>query len=311
MSKKPFISVISPVYGAEKIVDELVKQVITALESIDCDYEFILIEDGSPDNAWKKIEENCAIHSKVRGIKLSRNFGQHFAITAGIEQAKGDYVVVMDCDLQDDPKYIKVLYDKIQEGYDIVYTMKKERKHSWVKNITASFFNSVFNYLIDNTTHKYHRNVGAYSIISRKVANAFISYNDYHRHYLMVLYWLGFNSTYLPIEHKNRFEGESSYSVSKLIKHALDGIVSQSDRLLRISVSIGLFFSIISFFLIACIVTLYFTHGFLNGWASIIVALLFSTGLILTGIGVLGIYLGKTFDQAKNRPKYIIDIKID
>jgi dolichol-phosphate mannosyltransferase len=307
----PLISVVSPVYGAEKIIDELVSQLVRVLEKIGSDYEIVLVDDCGPDNSWEKIKQNCAQNNKVKGIKLSRNFGQHFAITAGIDNTKGDYVVVIDCDLQDDPNYILEMYDKMKEGYDIVYTNKKDRKHSFFKNITAIIFNSVFNYLIENKSIRSDKNVGAYSMISRKVAVAFKAYNDYHRHYLMALRWLGFKSCYITIEHKVRFAGKSSYNFSKLVKHAIDGITSQSDKLLRIFVNIGLIISSVSFLSILIIVILYFTHGFMSGWASTIIMLLFSTGIILTGIGILGIYVGKTFEQTKNRPRYLIDEKIN
>ena len=305
--KNPYISIVSPVYRADKIVDELIKRIVEEVIKVTDDFEVILVEDGSPDNCWEKIKRNCAEDSRVKGIRLSRNFGQHFAITAGIEKAKGDCIVVIDCDLQDDPKYIPEMYNKIKEGYDIVYTFKEERKHSYFKNITATLFNLVFNYLLENKNIQSHKNIGAFSMISRKVADAFNSYNDFHRHYLMVLRWLGFKSCYLLVEHKERFSGTSSYTFSKLLKHAIDGITSQSDKLLRIFVNIGLIVSSLSFLSIMFIVILYFVQGFMSGWASLIVVLLFSTGIILTGIGVLGIYLGKTFEQTKNRPKYLID----
>ncbi|MBL7920238.1 MAG: glycosyltransferase family 2 protein [Bacteroidia bacterium] len=307
----PLISIVSPVYGAEFTIDELVKQLSRVLDTITNEYEIIFVDDCGPDRSWERIKENCKNNAKIKGVRLSRNFGQHFAITAGIDIAKGEYIVVMDCDLQDDPKYITEMYAKAKEGYDIVYTLKKARKHSFFKNIMASMFNSVFNYLVENKSNKANNNVGAYSLINNKVANAFRNYNDYQRHYLMVLRWLGFKSCYISIEHKERFAGKSSYNFSKLVKHALDGITSQSDKLLRIFVAIGLFISSISFLSILIIVIMYFTHGFLSGWASTIIILLFSTGIILTGIGVLGIYLGKTFEQTKNRPKYIIDEKIN
>lgn len=304
---KPLISIVSPVYGAEHTIDELIKQLAVVLESIDPNYEIILVDDCGPDKSWERIRQNCITHHKVKGVKLSRNFGQHFAITAGIDRAQGDYIVVMDCDLQDNPKYIVEMYEKINEGFDIVYTLKQSRKHSFFKNITAYLFNLLFNYLIENKSNKANNNVGAYSMINRKVANAFKSYNDYHRHYLMVLRWLGFKSCYISIEHNERFAGKSSYNFSKLMKHALDGITSQSDKLLRIFVSIGLIISSLSFLSILVIIIVYFTKGLLSGWASTVVFMLFSTGIILTGIGVLGIYLGKTFEQTKNRPKYLID----
>ncbi len=127
LSNNVFISVVSPVYRAEKIVDELVKRLTEELEKISPDYEIVLVEDGSPDRSWEKIAANCEINKKVKGVKLSRNFGQQYAISAGLESAKGEWVVVMDCDLQDNPKYIKDLLEKAQEGYDIVYTSKLSR----------------------------------------------------------------------------------------------------------------------------------------------------------------------------------------
>jgi dolichol-phosphate mannosyltransferase len=296
---------------AGDIVDELVKQITETIEVITTDYEIILIEDRSSDNSWDRIKQICSTNSRVKGVQLSRNFGQHFAITAGIDLALGDYLVVIDCDLQDDPKYMIDMYAKMKEGYDIVYTLKSNRKHSFFKNITAVLFNYVYNYLCDNKLTQSNKNIGAYSMINRKVATAFKSYNDYHRHYLIVLRWLGFNYCYVPIEHKKRFSGKSSYNFSRLMKHALDGIVSQSDKLLRIFISIGIIISSFSFLSIIIIVVQYFMHGFLSGWASTTVILLFATGIILMGIGVLGIYLGKTFEQTKNRPKYIISEKLN
>lgn len=307
MPATPLISVVSPVYRAEKIVPELVRRISEEVSKITPNFEILLVEDGSPDNSWAAIETACKTDNKVKGIKLSRNFGQHHAITAGIELARGEYVVVMDCDLQDDPIYIAKLYEQAQAGFDIIYTRKAERKHSFWKNITAGIFNRIFNYLIDNKNNQASGNVGSFSMLSRKAVNAFCAVTEYQRHYLMVLRWLGFDSTYVEIEHKARFEGKSSYTLSKLLAHALNGITSQSDKLLRINVTIGIFLSLLSFLSILVIIILYFTNGFMSGWASLITVILFSTGVLLTSIGISGIYIGKTFEQTKNRPKYLID----
>jgi dolichol-phosphate mannosyltransferase len=213
----------------------------------------------------------------------------------------------MDCDLQDNPVYFKALIEKAKEGYDIVYTMKAKRKHSFIKDAFAGYFNRVFNYLIDNKTAKSNSLVGSYSLLSRKAIEAFKNFGDYQRHYLMVLRWIGFRHAYITIEHELRYEGKSSYNLNKLLSHALNGITSQSDKLLMLNVKLGLLISAISFLTTIVIVILYFNHGFLSGWASLIVAILFSTGILLTSIGVVGIYLGKTFEQTKSRPKYLID----
>jgi glycosyltransferase involved in cell wall biosynthesis len=307
--KKPLLSIVSPVYQAEKIVDELVKRIAEEVTKITTNFEIILVEDGSPDNSWEKIAENCAKYPFVKGIKLSRNFGQHYAITAALHHAQGEYVVLMDCDLQDNPKYIADLYAKAQEGYDIVYTKKEQRKHSFFKNVTAKIFFTVFNYLSDN--QKADDKTGAYSLLSRKVVDAFCLIQDYHRHYLNIIRFLGFSSTYIQIIHEERYEGRSSYNLSKLINHALNGITSQSDKLLRLSITVGFSFFIFAILWAFYLLIGFFIHGALAGYTSLMVALLLSTGIILMSIGVLGIYIGKIFEQVKSRPLYLVDKKIN
>lgn len=304
---KPLISITIPVYLAENIVELLVLRINEEVSKITDNFEIILVEDGSPDKSWQAIEKQCLLFKHVKGIKLSRNFGQHFAITAGLENSKGDYVIVMDCDLQDDPKYINTLYQKALKGYDIIYTYKTKRNHSFFKDITANLFNKLFNYLIDNKNWKSNNNVGAFSLLSRKSVAAFLSFNDYQRHYLMVLRWIGFRHTYIEIEHNKRAEGKSSYTFSKLVIHAINGITSQSDKVLRLNILIGILLSFISFLSIIVIIILYFLQDFLSGWTSLVVLILFSTGMIMTSIGITGIYVGKTFEQTKNRPKFIVD----
>lgn len=303
------LSIVSPVYNAERIVPELVRRIRSEVEKITESYEIILVEDCGPDESWAAIEKECLKSEKVKGIRLSRNFGQHFAITAGLEASKGNYVVVMDCDLQDDPMYIPQLYDKAKEGYDIVYTEKESREHSFFKNISAKIFNRIFNYLSENVQS--HDNVGAYSLLSRKTVSAFLRMRDSQRHYLMILRWLGFQSYYLKIEHKKRYEGSSSYTLSKLINHALDGIVNHSDKLLRISIKTGFLFVLFSMLTALVILVRYFLYGSFPGYTSITILLLLSTGLILVSIGISGIYIGKIFEQSKQRPLYIIDKQIN
>lgn len=305
------ISIVSPVYRAEKIVPELVKRIDSVLKGISNDYEILLVEDGSPDNSWRAIEQSCHENSRVVGIKLSRNFGQHHAITAGIAEARGDLAIIMDCDLQDNPKYIPQLLEAHRNGAEVVYTVKKSRKHSWSKNVTAQIFSVIFNYLIDNETWKTSGTVGSFSLISRKVMNAFLEIHDYRRHYLMVLRWLGFDYAMVEVEHEERFEGSSSYSFSKLLNHALDGITSQSDKILRITMLGGFLLSGMAF--LAAIVVIFLTlySGFSPGWPSLFVLILFIGGLTISSIGITGIYVGKIFEQTKNRPLYLIEKKLN
>jgi dolichol-phosphate mannosyltransferase len=305
------ISIVSPVYNSEKIVNELVNRITEEIENLTEDYEIILIDDHSQDNSWVEIKKIADQNKFVKGMKFSRNFGQHAAIKAGLEQVKGDCCIVMDCDLQDDPKYFKELFDKWKEGNDIVYTRKKSRSHSIFKNITAKLFNIVFNWLLDNRNVRASGEVGSFSLISRKVINEFGKYNDYQFHYIQVLRWLGFKTDSIFIEHNDRFEGRSTYTVNKLLKHAMVGIVFQTDKLLRVSIYIGFAFSILSIILSIILVFNYFIVGPQPGWTSLIVVILFATGLILLSIGVLGLYVGKMFEQVKNRPQYVIDENVN
>ena len=302
------ISVVSPVYKAEKIVDELVKRLTQVLQELADDYEIILVEDCGGDDSWKRIEENCRRDSHVKGILLSRNFGQHYAITAGLMQATGDVIIVMDCDLQDDPAHISRLLDEYNRGYEIVFTRRIGRKHSFFKMITAKIYNSMFTLFSDKN---YELNVGSMTMFSARVKDEFIRLKDQDRLYIQLLKWIGFRSTYVPVEHRERYEGKSSYSISKLFLTAIQGWTSYSDKLLRLSIYSGLLISAITLLVGIYIVISYFLKSFQPGWPSLIVAILFSTGLILMSIGITGIYIGKIFEQTKQRPLFIIDKKLN
>jgi dolichol-phosphate mannosyltransferase len=217
----------------------------------------------------------------------------------------------MDCDLQDNPKYISCLIQEWQKGNDIVYTVKQKRAHTIIKNLYARLFNYVFNFLVNHKDIESRNNIGSFSLISRKVVESFLQFNDYQFHYLMVLRWLGYKKSHIIIEHDKRFEGESSYSTKKLLNHALIAITYQSDKLLKFSIYFGFTFSIISLVLATVLIINYFISGPQPGWTSLIVVILFATGLILLSIGVLGMYIGKMFEQVKNRPQYIIDKSVN
>ncbi|MES2394532.1 MAG: glycosyltransferase family 2 protein [Bacteroidota bacterium] len=306
-----FISIISPVYKAENILDELVKTITNEVSKITDNFEIILVEDHSPDNSWVKIVANCSTYPFVKGIKLSRNFGQHNAIAAGMQYVLGDYIIVMDCDLQDNPIYIPQLIAKANEGFDIVYTVKKERKHSILKNITASVFHKVFAYLVGGEQIKTDGRIGSFSLINRKVVNAYNSLNDDYRPYLVMLNLLGFNASYVNIEHEERYSGTSSYTFIKLARHALNGIISQTDRLLKLAIYLSIIYMVLSFIFGLYIFIQSIFHGFQSGWASIAFLISFNTGVILFFLGIIGLYISRIFLQVKKRPLFIIDKKIN
>ncbi|MFN8389610.1 MAG: glycosyltransferase family 2 protein [Bdellovibrionota bacterium] len=301
------ISVVSPVYRAAAIVEELVFRLKSVLEPITPRFEIVLVEDGSPDSSWEQMAKASASDPRVKSIKLSRNFGQHYAITAGLFHARGSYVVVMDCDLQEDPRYIPELLAKARAGCEVVLTQKRKRAHSSFKNTTATAYNALCSWLSDSSLTQGSDEVGTFSLLSRKVVNEFLRIQDYHRHYLLVVRWLGFSTEFVEIDHAERFEGKSSYSVRKLVEHAINGVVSQSTKLLRVSITLGFMFCAASLCAIIVIVAAYFLHGFKEGWPSIAVLILFSTGVNLLSLGVVGLYLGKTFEQVKGRPLFIVD----
>lgn len=302
------ISVISPVYRAEKIVAELVLRIKVSIETIAEDYEIILVEDGSPDQSWQSIIEACRNNNKVKGIKLSRNFGQHYAVTAGLTKATGDYIVLMDCDLQDDPVYIQKLLEVAVNGSEIVFTKRKKRKHGLLKTFNSFVYNNLFSLFSEK---KYDVDAGSLVLFSKKVKDEFLRIEDKDRLYLQILKWLGFANSTIEVEHRPRYEGKSSYNFFKLIKLGVQGWTSHSVKLLKFSIYLGFFLSFVSFFAAIYIIIRHFFYNLQPGWPSIIVTILFSTGLILLSIGITGIYIGKTFEQAKNRPIFIIDKQLN
>lgn len=302
------LSIISPVYRSEAIVDELVLRIGQEVSEITSDYEIILVDDGSPDGSWAKIEANCKKDPKIKGVKLSRNFGQHYAVTAGMAVATGKLIVIMDCDLQDDPSYIPALIKEHQNGNEVVFTKRIKRKHSLQKRVTAAIYNLLFGFFSERN---YDVDAGSLVLFTTTVKNIVLQLEDKDRLYVQMLKWVGFKSTYVQVKHNKRFSGESSYTVMKLMKMALQGWTSHSDRLLKFSIYGGFALSLITFLISLVIVVRYFTEGLQPGWPSLFIAIMFSTGLILMSIGITGIYVGKIFDQTKNRPLYIIDKKIN
>ena len=306
------ISVVSPVYQAQNIVDELVVRLVSELQKITNDYEIFLVDDGSSDNSWEKISENCILNSNIKGIKLSKNFGQHSAILAGTLKASGDFIVIIDCDLQDDPKYIKTLTDEFKKGYDVVFTKRKNNNQNIFKRFSSVFFSLLINFF---SKDKLHKNTGSLLGFGKNIQFNFNKFKDRDRQTVQILKWLGYNSTIVETEHFKRFEGKSTYTISALFKLALQGLINHTDRLLKYTIFIGCVLSLLSIFSALLLIIRYFSGSLDIVWTSVIVsvvvAILFSTGLILMSIGILGVYIGKIFLQARNRPLFIIDKEIN
>jgi polyisoprenyl-phosphate glycosyltransferase len=305
MPAGPTISVVVPVYGCAACLEALCVRLEKSLDSITSRYEILLVDDRSRDGGWNVICDLQSSHPAVKGIRLSRNFGQQIAITAGLCAARGDYAVVMDCDLQDPPEKIPELFTKMQEGYDLVLARRSERTHSRFRLLAAR----TYFYLIGKLSEeKIDGSYGAFSLLSRKVIDAFLLFGEKERHYLFILRWLGFNAGTIEYEHGSRLAGRSAYSFRALLRHAIDGVFFQATVLLRWIVTIGLLFALFGMGLAAFFVYNYLIHGSVPGFTSLAVLILICTGVILVSIGVIGLYIGKIFDQSKARPLHIIDI---
>jgi len=302
------ISIVSPVYRAEKILPILVSEINLVMERIGEDYEIILVDDRSPDNSWEVMKVLSSQNPKIKSIRLSRNFGQHSAIFAGLTRAKGDWVVVMDCDMQDQPKEIAKLYKKALEGYDIVLGQRENRKDKFLKKLTSRLFYKVFNYL---SGANFDNNVANFGIYHQKTIKSILDMKDYVKFFSLFINWIGFKSVSIPIEHGEREEGKSTYSMGRLFKQAFNVIISFSDKPLRLFINFGLSISVLSF-----IVGIYYLYLALTGkiaqpgFSSLILSIWFLSGIIISCIGIVGVYLGKTFDQAKGRPTFIIDEEV-
>lgn len=298
------ISFVIPVYKAEGCLIELYRRLVESLDALQLTFEIIMVEDCGGDSSWNVIQELAAQDDRLRGFKLSRNFGQHNAITAGLDKVRGDWVVIMDCDLQDKPEDIGRLIEKTREGYDVVIARNIIRRHSWLKQVTAKGFYKVFSWFAG---YHYHDGVRSFRIMSRDAANALKAMREQMRSIGPLGMWIGFSTTYMDIELEPRYAGRSSYSIRRLVSLAFNNIVAFSDRPLRISISVGFAMAGCAFaYGLYTVIRAMFHDIPVPGWTSLITSLYFIGGLILVNLGVVGVYIGKTFDEAKGRPLYLI-----
>jgi glycosyltransferase involved in cell wall biosynthesis len=309
MKKEINISIVSPVYKAKNIIPVLVQELHSVLQKITLNYEIILVDDGCPSDSWATIDTECQKDNRVKGLRLSKNFGQHYAISAGLDYASGEWVVVMDCDLQDHPLEIIKLYETTKVGYDIVLGRRVERRDNFLKKKFSKLFYLILSYLSDQKIDSTIANFGIYNY---RVIEEITKLNEKNRFFPSMVQWVGFNKTAITIEHYNREEGNSSYDFKKLVKLGLDVILSNSEKPIRLIVRFGLFVCLMSFFFI-----LYQLYNYLSGktsvlgYTSIIIAICFFSGLIISFLGILGLYLGKVFEGVKNRPIFIVSKKIN
>ena len=293
-----------PVYCCSVFIEELYRRVKLVLEGINVSFELIFVNDGSPENVWEIIKAIRLKDNRVKGINLSRNFGQHHAISAGLDFTLGKWVVVMDGDLQDRPEEIKNLYKKINEGFDVVFAIREKRQDDFLKVMTSKIFFYVFDYLAGVKTDS---RTNTFSICSRNVIGSFKQLKEQTRSYSLFIRWLGFKTGYINVEHSYRKIGKSSYSLKMLISLATDYVMIYSNKPLKLSIVLGFLFSFISFFFGCYLVFNYFVRGVsIQGWTSLMTLILFVSGLLFFCMGIIGLYVGKIFDETKARPIYVI-----
>lgn len=305
MTSTSLLSVVVPVYGCRACLAELSRRLFAVADELGVRMEIVLVNDASPDDAWTEIAALARSDGRIVGVNLFRNYGQHFAITAGLEQARGDWVAVMDCDLQDVPEELAKLYRTAVEGnYGAVFGRRATRADSARKKLASRAFHSAMGVL---SGVKSDPAVANFSVISRAVVDAVLALRDRHRSYGLLVNVVGPKMKFIDIAHGPRQEGRSGYGLVKQVRLALDVIVSHTTRPLLFSAVLGFVMAGLSFLAILWLVLRYFVFGVgVAGWASTMVSVWLVGGMILGTLGVIGLYLGKVFEQVKGRPLYIV-----
>lgn len=298
------ISVVIPVYACADCLDELHRRLTSVLAGLDVPYEIVFVDDRAPDGAWPILQRLAAEDPRVRAFRLSHNFGQHAAITAGLAQARGRWTVVMDCDLEDPPAEIARLYAEALNGARIVYARRIGRPHPLPRRLASAAYFALLNKLLGTNIDPRYSNL---SIISEDVRAAVLRVRDKDRHYLMILQWLGFDSATIDFDQDRRFAGKSSYTLRALIRFAFDGLFFQTTLLLRWIVYFGFVVAGSGVGLAIFFVVKHFTGRSYPGWTSLAVLLLLLGGFIIVSTGVTGLYVGKIFVQVKDRPLFVIE----
>ncbi len=303
------IAVVVPVYGCPGALPELHRRLSATLGNMGVTYKIILVDDRCPMGSWAGVRELAEQDPHVLGIHLARNFGQARAITAGLDRAQCSWAVVMDCDCQDPPEMIPELYAKALEGNDVVFARRIDRKDSKVTLALSKTYYRVFSYLAETTVDP---SVGNFSIVSRRALDAYLSMREQGRDYSLFMMWVGFERAYVDIEAEERFEGKSSYTFAKKMSLAIETITSHSNKPLELAVKFGFFMAALAFLVLVTLVIQHFVDSEVPmGWPSTVASVFFVGGITVLVMGMVGIYVGNTFAEAKHRPLYLVQEEVD
>ncbi len=305
MSSQPLISVVSPVYGCRDCLEKLAEKVREALDGADLTWELVLVDDRGPDKPWDLIQDLAAADARIRGVRLARNHGQHLAIWAGLQAARGDFVAIIDCDLQDDSAAIPELYAAIQGAE--VDAMIVDRG-TWKDSVFRRVSSALFHRLLHSMTGATMRNLGNFGLYSRRMVDTLLMFEEQEVFLPIMVQLTGLPTARHTVDRGERYVGESSYSLARLTLLAIAIIIRFTDRPLKLSVIVGLTFSglsaAISVVLVLCWLFGLFT---VPGWTSTILSLWFLSGLIMATLGIHGFYIGRIFHEVQKRPRILVE----
>ncbi|MCL2380129.1 MAG: glycosyltransferase family 2 protein [Treponema sp.] len=302
---KPVYSVIIPAYNEEEGIAEAYRRLTCVMRDMGEPYELIFVNDGSRDGTAAIIAECCAKDASVRLVNFTRNFGHMQAISAGMEYARGAAVFVIDADLQDPPEVLPLMAAKWKEGYHVVYGQRLQRKgETWFKKATSKLFYRVLRRM---TTVDLPLDTGEFRLIDRKVCDAVNRLPEKNRYVRGLVSWVGFKQTAVEYVRQERFAGQTKYSLRKMFAFATDAIISFSYKPLKLATALGFFISLLSFaYMIFIFYQRLFTDQTIDGWASTVVIILFSQGIVLVVLGMMGEYIGRIYEEIKGRPLYVV-----
>lgn len=305
------ISIVIPMYYEEKVAEECYRRLKKVMDNCGKEYELVFVNDGSRDGTMDILEKLAVNDRRVKVLSFSRNFGHQVAVTAGIDKARGNAIIIIDADLQDPPELITEMLRLWEQGYQVVYAKRKRRKgESIFKRVTASMFYRVLDKLSDT---RIPLDTGDFRLIDARVADELRRMREKNRFLRGMVSWIGFKQVPVEYEREERFAGETKYPLKKMIKLALDGIISFSSKPLKLAQHLGFFAVICSMviFIYSIIYRLAGGANLVSGWASIMTTVSFLGGVQLISIGILGEYIGRMYEESKGRPLYIIEKEIN
>jgi dolichol-phosphate mannosyltransferase len=299
-----FLSVVIPVYQSASSLEELIRRLGEVLKGISRQVELILVDDGSSDGSWDLIQKAAASNDWIRGFRLSRNFGQHHAIAAGLDASGGEWTVVMDADLQDLPEEIPHLLSKAQYGYEVVWGRRVGRTDSWHKKLLSALFHRIFRYM---SGFPQDPAVGNFGIYHKKVVQELVQMRESIRYFPAMVQWIGFRQGTFDVEHGQSSAGKSNYVFQSKVRLAVNALLAFSDKPLRFTVKLGFVIASIGFIFALLTLVRYFSGSIVvPGYASLIVSIWILSGIILMTVGMVGLYVGKIFEGVKKRPLYVV-----